>query len=87
MKIEGFALKTSKNEYLVMEQIANSLIDVYTTDSPEHATLFNLLTTAIQEMNNIKNKTGKWDYQILDEDMPEKIVKIIKLIHVEDVDV
>lgn len=86
-RIEGFALKTKDDEFLIMEQVGNYLIEVYATDHVDHATLFDSLEIALQEMNNIRHSKGKWTYLILSENMPVKIVKVTKTIHVEDVQV
>jgi hypothetical protein len=84
-QIEGFALKTNNDEFLIMEQVSNGVIEVYATDYVDHATLFGSLEIALQEMDNIRHSKGKWTYLILSENMPVKIVKVTKTIYVEDV--
>uniref|UniRef100_A0AB39C7P5 Uncharacterized protein n=1 Tax=Bacillus phage KoopaTroopa TaxID=3234046 RepID=A0AB39C7P5_9CAUD len=82
--IEGYALVTAKGKYLSMEQVASHDIEVLTFSNPDMATL-HTLDLAIQTKKEIINNDGYWNYSALEEQIPVGIVKITKLIKVEEV--
>lgn len=82
--VEGYALVTEKYDYLSMEQVGNRDIEVLTFKNLDMATLLTL-GQAIQAKEDMVNNSGYWNYCILKEQIPSKIVKITKLIKVEEV--
>ncbi|QIW89752.1 hypothetical protein PQE71_gp070 [Bacillus phage Izhevsk] len=82
--VEGYALVTAKGHYLTMEQVASHDIEVLTFANPDMATL-HTLDLAIQTKKEIIDNNGYWNYSALEEQIPVGIVKITKLIKVEEV--
>ncbi|AGI11896.1 hypothetical protein X915_gp085 [Bacillus phage vB_BanS-Tsamsa] len=82
--VEGYALVTAKGHYLSLEQVASHDIEVLTFSNPDMATLHKL-GVAIQTKQEIIDNNGYWNYSILEEQIPVGIVKIKKIIKVEEV--
>ena len=80
--VEGYALVAVNGEYMSMEQISSTDVEIMTFDDPERATLFTF--DRVREIKNeIINKTGDFNYFIWKEQLPTDIVKITKQIKVE----
>lgn len=82
--VEGYALVTAKGKYLTMEQVSSHDIEVLTFSNPDMATLHKL-DVAIQTKKDIISNDGYFHYCALEEQIPVGIVKITKLIKVEEV--
>lgn len=82
--VEGYALVSANGKYLSMEQISSHDVEVLTFSNPDMATLFTL-DIAIQTKKEIIDNTGYYHYSALEEQIPVGIVKITKLIKIEEV--
>lgn len=91
MKIEGYVLVNKNNKYLATEQDMEfesngTLIWCYQTSNIDQADLFDMVSDARDIKDEINSlKPTNWRYQIEDEEKPVKIVKVTKLIHIEEV--
>lgn len=83
-KQEGYAL-TRKGYGLHFEQVGDREIAVYGVDNIDDATLFKTQAEAFQNGFNMRHEIGEWDYMVRREDLPESVVKVVKLIDVEEV--
>jgi hypothetical protein len=84
-KIEGYALINGKGEFLEIEHVLGNpkAIQVFTRKSSEFATLWKKEEEAEEYALDMIELKGKWDYNMLKEDLPVSLVKVTKLIHLE----
>lgn len=78
--IEGYAIVAENGEYLRMEQTGNNNIDVFTTEYPDGADVYNTYDKAQEIAKDVLKNDGKWDYWV--HSNPVGVVKIEKTIKI-----
>ncbi|UGO50941.1 ribonuclease e [Bacillus phage vB_BanS_Nate] len=78
--VEAWAIRAEDGGYLIMEQTADTSIDVMTTNYIDNAHYFNTYEEAQDEAKKILNNDGKFEYWKVSN--PVGVVKVEKTIKV-----
>lgn len=81
-----YALTNKDGKYLVFNQVSNDGVEVYVSDDANEATTFSSKSNAHIIGYSVKFDTSEWDYFSSDDAIPVNIVKIKKVVEVENIE-